>query len=72
VPVVARKAALPEVVGDTGIYLQDLTVEELVRGIKKGLRNVGSGKNARERIAQRYSLEKRKKNLHEQIEKVMA
>jgi glycosyltransferase involved in cell wall biosynthesis len=70
VPVVARKAALPEVVGDAGVYLEDLTVEGLVRGIKSGLKKVGSGKSARERIVQRYSLEKRKRDLHEQIEQV--
>ena len=70
VPVVARKAALPEVVGDAGIYLEDLTVEELVRGIRSGLRNVGSGKSARERIVKRYSLKKRKRDLHELMEEV--
>jgi len=62
VPVVSKKGALPEVVGDTGFYVEELTPEETAEKIKLAL-NSDLGKMSRERIISNFSLEKRENQL---------
>ena len=62
IPVVSKRTAIPEVVGDTGYYLDRLTVNELVEKIKLGL-NKKNGSKARQRIIDNYTLEIRRENL---------
>jgi len=62
VPVVSRKAAIPEVVGDCGIYVDNLTPEEVAGKIKEAL-NSDLGKKARERILTLFPIEKRRREI---------
>ena len=62
IPVVSKRTAIPEVVGDTGYYLDSLTVNELVDKIRFGL-NDKNGRKARQRIIDNYTLKIRRKNL---------
>jgi glycosyltransferase involved in cell wall biosynthesis len=64
IPVVNRVAALPEVVGDCGLYIKDLTPSHLASTIRFALSdNSDLGKKARERIKNLFPLEKREKSL---------
>ena len=69
IPVVSNKAALPEVVGDCGFYVDDLNPENVAREINKAISasNV-LGKKASERIKTVFPLEKRKMELLEIID----
>jgi glycosyltransferase involved in cell wall biosynthesis len=62
VPVVSRRAAIPEVVGDCGIYVDKLEPEEVALKIKQALHS-DLGKKASERIKMIFPLEKRRKEL---------
>ena len=66
VPVVTRRYALPEVVGDTGFYVPYDDPKVTAEVIKKALRS-DKGRKARERIKKHFSLEARKKKLIEEI-----
>lgn len=66
VPVVSRRAALPEVIGDCGFYIDELIPEFVAVKIKQAL-NVNFGKKARERIANLFPLEKRRDQLLKEI-----
>jgi glycosyltransferase involved in cell wall biosynthesis len=67
VPVVSRRGALPEVVGDCGFYLDSLTPEELADKIKVALgSNIGI--KARQRIVDNFPFEKRERELLYAIE----
>ncbi|MBI5806580.1 glycosyltransferase family 4 protein [candidate division TA06 bacterium] len=73
IPVVSRMAALPEVVGDTGIYIEEQTPEAVAEAIKKALALPnGYGLKARQRIIDVFPLEKRKAALLQAVEEVMA
>jgi glycosyltransferase involved in cell wall biosynthesis len=64
IPVVSRKAAIPEVAGDCGFYVDELTPEEVAEKIKEALASPEEfGRRARERIINLFPLEKRKENL---------
>ncbi|MCJ7507212.1 MAG: glycosyltransferase [candidate division Zixibacteria bacterium] len=63
VPVVSRRTALPEVVGDCGFYVDKLEPKELAEKIKLGLQNPQVGKMARERIIKNFPLGRRKEEL---------
>ena len=56
VPIVSRVAALPDIVGDHGFYLEHRSVDELVSLVQRALRSDLDplSKGARERIAQLY------------------
>jgi glycosyltransferase involved in cell wall biosynthesis len=73
VPVVSRRAALPEVVGDCGVYVDNLTPEALANGILQAL-TFGPewGKRARQRVVELFPLEKRRAGLLAAINEVMA
>lgn len=59
VPVVSRRGALPEVVDDCGLYIDNLEPQELAQKIEQALDSV-LGLRARERIMTLFPLEKRK------------
>lgn len=69
IPVTSRAGALPEVVGDTGIYLPSTEPAAIADGIRTGLTmDSESGLRARERIIREFPLEKRRRQLFELIE----
>lgn len=69
IPVVTRAGALPEVVGDTGVYLTSNSPEAIAEGIRTALSmNEDSGRRARERIVKEFPLEKRRKHLADLID----
>lgn len=72
IPVVSRRAAIPEVVGDCGLYVDDLNPECVAEKIKEAL-SVPEDlrKKARERIKTLFPLEKRKRELLEAVESVL-
>ena len=72
IPVVSRRAALPEVVGDTGIYIEEQTPKAVAEAIKKALALPDDyGLKARQRIIDVFPLEKRKEALLKAVEDVM-
>ncbi len=62
VPVVSRRGALPEVVGDCGFYLEELTPEELANKVRLALES-DIGPKARRRILEKFPFERREKKL---------
>jgi glycosyltransferase involved in cell wall biosynthesis len=58
IPVVSTRASLPEVVGDAGFYVDEVTLENVAQQIKKAL-DSNLGKRAREQIVSNFSIEKR-------------
>jgi glycosyltransferase involved in cell wall biosynthesis len=70
VPVVSRQAALPEVVGASGFYVDDLSPQAVAAQIKQALRS-DTGQQARERIVRVFPLEKRRQALLAAIDEVM-
>jgi glycosyltransferase involved in cell wall biosynthesis len=67
VPVVTRKGALPEVVGDSGFYVEYGNVEETTKAIGEAL---GSElrKKARSRIETNFPLKRREERIREIID----
>ena len=71
VPVVSNKAALPEVVGDTGVYLDELTAENIAGKIKYALTlSADHGARARNRIIEKYPLEQRRQKILDVMSKI--
>ena len=69
VPVVTRRTALPEVVGDCGFYVDELTPESVANKIKEALSTGNDmGKKARKRIMDNFTEEKRGKELKIHLE----
>jgi len=66
VPVVTQRTALPEVVGDCGFYVQDLSPEAVAAQIDQAMTS-DLGQRARERIVREFPLEKRRKALLEAV-----
>lgn len=62
VPVTTRAGALPEVVGDTGVLLDDARPETVALGIREAL-GLGSGEAARTRVREHFSVEQRRDGL---------
>jgi glycosyltransferase involved in cell wall biosynthesis len=67
VPIVTRRAALPEVVGDCGIYVPYGNAEETAKAVIKALREEELGKRARERITRFFTLQERERKLVELV-----
>jgi len=64
IPVVTRCGALPEVVGDTGIYLSSAAPEAIAEGVATALdENYATRLRAQKRIQERFSLEQREATL---------
>ena len=72
VPVVTRAGALPEVVDDTGIYVEP-SPDSIAEGVRRAL-DVGDdwGIQARDRILTEFPLVHRQEQLYALIEKMMA
>lgn len=69
VPVVSRRTAFPEVVGDCGFYVDELTPEAVAEKIKEALAtDEDMGKRARNRIKEIFPREKRKRELIESLD----
>ena len=69
VPVVTRIPVLEEVVGDCGIYLDDpVTPKEIAEKVRVALQHPELGKRARQRIIDKFPLEKRKEKVLESVE----
>lgn len=66
-PVVSRRGALPEVVGEAGFYVEDLQPKNVAIMIEKAL-EADRGQAARERIKREFPLEKRRQALLEAVE----
>jgi glycosyltransferase involved in cell wall biosynthesis len=68
VPVVTRAAALPEVVGDTGVIVDEpCDAEGVARGIRDALAS-DTGARARRRVIERFGIERREAGLVRAIE----
>jgi len=68
IPVVSRNGAIPEVVGDTGLYLDELTAEKLAEKVKCALAIPEDfGKLARNRIIEKFPLTKRREEILEAV-----
>ncbi len=66
VPVVTKRYALPEVVGDTGFYVPYNDPKATAEAIKKALKS-NMGERARERIEKRFSIKTREEKLVKEI-----
>lgn len=62
VPVATRRAALPEVIGDSGIYVENLEADHLARAIEQAM-DSNLGPEAHDRIAAVFPMEKRRNEL---------
>ena len=72
IPVVTRKAALPEVVGDTGFYVPYGNPKATAKAIKEAIDAPSeAGRKARKRIKDMFSLQKRKEKLLEIVNAMM-
>ena len=67
VPVVTDRGAIPEVVGDTGVYVESGDPKSIAKGVRKALENPEMGKRARARVVKLFSLESRRFALLETI-----
>ena len=63
IPVVANKAALPEIVGDVGLYLDEISSVELTKKIQLAFIRPKLGKVARARVLEKFPLSKRRDKL---------
>lgn len=69
VPVVSRRGALPEVVGDCGFYADPPTPENVAAAVRQALQS-DLGPRARQRIIDCFPLEKRRQALLEAVRQV--
>ena len=71
VPVVTRAGALPEVVGDAGIYVDSTEPAQLARGIQCAMQaDKAAGLRARERIVREFPMEARREKLFKLIDQL--
>lgn len=71
IPVVSRNAAIPEVAGEAGIYVEELTPENVAEKIKYALTLPEEyGAKARARIVEKFPLNKRRRQMLEVIEEL--
>lgn len=71
VPVVTRVGALPEVVGETGVLLDDREPATIAIGVREAL-HLDSGAAARARVLERFSVERRRAGLFALIDGLLA
>ena len=72
VPVVSRRGSLPEVVGDSGFYVENLDPENLAQAIERGLQAPQSfRREARERILSQFSVKMHDKKMKKVVEDIM-
>lgn len=72
IPVVTRRGAIPEVVGEAGTYIPYGDVDAMVVAMKNALYDHSDlGERARQRVLRRFPLEKRRKKLLRLIHEVV-
>lgn len=72
-PVVTRAGALPEVVGDAGIYVDSAEPACIAKGIREALSaDADLGKRARERVAREFPLSRRREGIYKVIDRLVA
>jgi glycosyltransferase involved in cell wall biosynthesis len=73
IPVVTRRGALPEVVGDEGVLIEDPSAEAVAAGVERAL---GLGDEARARararVIEHFPLEMRKREIQKVVEEALA
>ncbi|MDE3025553.1 MAG: glycosyltransferase, partial [Acidobacteriota bacterium] len=62
VPVVTRAGALPEVVGDTGVLLDDADPRTVALGVREAL-HLSTAEDARRRVRKRFGVAQRREGL---------
>jgi glycosyltransferase involved in cell wall biosynthesis len=73
IPVVTRAGALPEVVGDVGVYLPSSAPEAIAKGVQTALTmDSHHRRQARERIIHRFPLQNRRQQLFDLIDDLLA
>lgn len=73
IPVVTRAGSLPEVVGETGVYTKSTDAHELAEAIRQGLECKGASRQAaRERVLRMFTMDNRRRGLHDLVEKTAA
>jgi glycosyltransferase involved in cell wall biosynthesis len=63
VPVVTRRAALPEVVGNAGYYVPYNDAQATAEAIEKALKDKDKAREARKRVTELFTIERREKEL---------
>jgi glycosyltransferase involved in cell wall biosynthesis len=72
IPVVTRAGALPEVVGDAGVYVPSRDPEAVAEGVEAALNLDGDrGSQARRRVMEKFPLVNRRQALFEIVESVL-
>ena len=67
IPIVTKRYALPEVVGDTGFYVPYNDPKATAEAIKKALKSKDKGEKAQERIQRKFSIKTREERLVKEI-----
>jgi glycosyltransferase involved in cell wall biosynthesis len=63
VPVVTRRAAIPEVVGDCGHYVEVDDVEGTAQGVRAALSDAKLGLRASQRVRDQFPMHKRRASI---------
>ena len=72
VPVVTTRGALPEVVGDTGFYVQYNSPQSIAMGINEAINSdAKEGERARQRIIDEFPIEKRSRHILRIVDEVI-
>ena len=71
-PVVSDRGAIPEVVGDTGIYIDPDSAKDVAAGVSRALENPKMGGLARDRIASLFPLAKRREALLSTVRELLS
>jgi glycosyltransferase involved in cell wall biosynthesis len=73
VPVITRAGAMPEVVGDTGIVIDDASAPSVARGVRSALElGPDASRAARERVRTRFTYEARRDGVLEELDRALA
>ena len=71
VPVVSHRGAIPEVVGNAGIYVNHKDPRDVARGVREALERPELGEAARSRIVSLFPLQKRRDELIRTIDRIL-
>ncbi len=71
VPVTTRAGALPEVVGSTGVMLDDNQPRTIALGVREAL-HLDTGEAARRRVLERFSVDERRDGLFALLDELLA
>jgi len=73
IPVVSRAGSLPEVVGDTGVFMETTDPRDIATAIKQAFTRDGEQRRrTRSRVLDHFSLEQRRRNLVAAVETTLA